>query len=174
MGTHQGPLHRQHELLVRQVAGIIAATLFFNLATIMACGRAAARISSTRPIRLTSAIIQAEDCGRYRERHSLRRLAASERGQSCGLRGQNFGLNLNSFKIGTTYNVSSTSLLGTPDIQLRPIVARSDIESRHAIHQPELFLLRGMSANGPPLPAIYGPAFFNADRALQNFRSMSV
>ena len=40
-----------------------------------------------------------------------------------GPRNQNFGMALNSYKIpGTTYNVSATSLLGTPNIALNPIL----------------------------------------------------
>jgi hypothetical protein len=93
-----------------------------------------------------------------------------------GLRGQNFGLNLNSFKIpGTTYNVSSTSLLGTPDIALRPIVT-CDPKSNLGPHQfinPSCFSFpRNVGENGPAtLPVLYGPAFFNADLGLfKNFQ----
>ena len=52
-----------------------------------------------------------------------------------GIRGQNFGLNLNGYKIpGTTFNVSSTSLLGTPNIQLNPLLT-CDPTANLAPHQ---------------------------------------
>ena len=61
-----------------------------------------------------------------------------------GNRGQNFGMNLNSYKIpGTTFNVSNTSLLGTTNIQLNPAVdLRSEGESRTPpVPQSKLLLL---------------------------------
>ena len=40
-----------------------------------------------------------------------------------GIQGQNFGMNLNGYQIpGTTFNVSNVSLLGTPNIQLNPVL----------------------------------------------------
>jgi hypothetical protein len=92
-----------------------------------------------------------------------------------GIRGQNFGLNLNGYKIpSTTFNVSGTSLLGTPNIQLNPILT-CDPTANLAPHQ---FLNAAcfsfptqIGQNGPTtLPAFYGPAFFNTDLGLfKNF-----
>ena len=61
-----------------------------------------------------------------------------------GQRGQTFGMALNSAKIpGTTQNISSTSLLGTPNITLSPILTcdpRSNLGAE-SVHQPELLQL---------------------------------
>jgi hypothetical protein len=88
----------------------------------------------------------------------------------------NFNLNTNSAKIpGTTFNISNVSLLGTPNIQLNPLVT-CDPTSNLASHQyinPNCFALpTQIGQNGPTvLPAVYGPAFFNADLALfKNFQ----
>ncbi len=92
-----------------------------------------------------------------------------------GQRTNNFSMNLNSYKIpGTTFNVSNVSLLGTPDIVLHPLVT-CDPGKNLAEHQ----YVNGncfaaptqIGQNGPTtLPAIYGPAFFNADLGLfKNF-----
>jgi hypothetical protein len=92
-----------------------------------------------------------------------------------GQRNQNFGLNLNSFKIpGTTFNVSSTSLLGTPNIQLSPILTCDPRENLgpHQFINPSCFSFpTQVGQNGPTtLPVIYGPAFFNADLGIfKNF-----
>ena len=90
-------------------------------------------------------------------------------------RGQNFAMNLNGGKIpGTTFNISSTSLLGTPNIQLNPILT-CDPRQGLAAHQyinPSCFSFPNqVGQNGPTtLPAIYGPAYFNSDLALfKNF-----
>ncbi len=92
-----------------------------------------------------------------------------------GQRGQNFGMNLNGGKIpGTTFNISSTSLLGTPNLQLNPILT-CDPRKGLAPHQyinPSCFAFPNqVGQNGPTtLPAIYGPAYFNSDLALfKNF-----
>ncbi|HEY4088385.1 MAG TPA: carboxypeptidase-like regulatory domain-containing protein [Bryobacteraceae bacterium] len=92
-----------------------------------------------------------------------------------GQRNQNFGLTLNSFKIpGTTFNVSNTSLLGTPNIQLSPILT-CDPRQNLAPHQfinPNCFSFpTQVGQNGATtLPVIYGPAFFNADLGIfKNF-----
>jgi len=85
-----------------------------------------------------------------------------------GQRGQTFSLNLNGAKIpGTTQNISATSLLGTPNITLSPILT-CDPRSGLAPHQyinPSCFTFPNqIGQNGPnTLPAIYGPAYFNAD-----------
>jgi hypothetical protein len=93
-----------------------------------------------------------------------------------GLSGQNFGMNLNSYKIpGTTFNVSNVALLGTPNIQLNPVLT-CDPSSGLATHQyinPNCFSIpTAIGQNGPSvLPAVYGPAFFNSDLGLfKNFQ----
>jgi hypothetical protein len=88
-----------------------------------------------------------------------------------GNRGNNFGMNTNSYKIpGTTFNVSSTSLLGTPNIALRPIVTcdpTSNLGANQYINQNCFAMPTQIGQNGPTtLPVIYGPAFFNTDLGL--------
>jgi hypothetical protein len=92
-----------------------------------------------------------------------------------GNRGNNFSMNTNSYKIpGTTFNVSNTSLLGTPDVALRPLVT-CDPAANLAPHQyvnGNCFAMPAqVGQNGPTtLPVIYGPAFFNTDLGLfKNF-----
>jgi Carboxypeptidase regulatory-like domain len=93
-----------------------------------------------------------------------------------GYQGQAFGMNLNSYKIpGTKFNVSNVSLLGTPDIQLNPVLTCNPT-SNLAAHQyinPNCFSFpTQVGENGPTiLPALYGPAFFNSDLGLfKNFQ----
>jgi hypothetical protein len=92
-----------------------------------------------------------------------------------GQRGQNFGMSLNSFKIpGTTYNVSSTSLLGTPNITLTPILTcdpKSNLAEHQFINASCFSFPTQIGQNGPTtLPVIYGPAYFNPDLGLfKNF-----
>jgi hypothetical protein len=92
-----------------------------------------------------------------------------------GQRGQNFGMNLNSYKIpGTTFNVSGTSLLGTPNIQLNPLLTcdpRSGLQAHEYINQSCFAFPTQIGQNGSTtLPVIYGPAFFNMDLGLfKNF-----
>jgi hypothetical protein len=92
-----------------------------------------------------------------------------------GQRNQNFGLNLNGYKIpGTTFNVSNTSLLGTSNIQLSPILTCDPRENLgpHQYINPNCFSFpTQVGQNGPTtLPVIYGPAFFNADLGIfKNF-----
>lgn len=92
-----------------------------------------------------------------------------------GYRGQNFGLNLNGFKIpGTAQNVSSTSLLGTPNIQLTPILTcdpRSNLGPQQYINSSCFSFPTQIGQNGATtLPVIYGPAYFNSDLGLfKNF-----
>jgi hypothetical protein len=90
--------------------------------------------------------------------------------------GENFGLNLNSYKIpGTTFNASNVSVLGTNDIALHPILTcnpTSNLGHNQYIN-PNCFAIPSTpGANGPTIfPAVYGPAFFNWDLALfKNFR----
>ncbi len=92
-----------------------------------------------------------------------------------GQRGQTFGLALNSFKIpGTTYNVSNTSLLGTPNIALAPILTcdpRQGLTEHQYINQSCFSFPKNIGENGPTtLPVIYGPGYFNADLGIfKNF-----
>jgi hypothetical protein len=92
-----------------------------------------------------------------------------------GQRGQNFSLALNSFKIpGTTQNVSSTSLLGTPNIVLTPILTcdpKSNLGPNQFINPSCFTFPTQIGQNGPTtLPVIYGPSYFNADLGLfKNF-----
>ncbi|MEP6537521.1 MAG: carboxypeptidase-like regulatory domain-containing protein [Bryobacteraceae bacterium] len=93
-----------------------------------------------------------------------------------GLSGQNFGLNTNNTKIpGTTYNISNVSILGTPNIQLNPILTcdpTSNLGPQQYINPACFALPTRQGQNGPTvLPAMYGPAFFNSDLALfKNFQ----
>jgi hypothetical protein len=89
--------------------------------------------------------------------------------------GGNFNLALNGMTIpGTTYNVSNLSILGTPDLQLNPILTCNPTSNlgSHQYINPSCFAVPttpGMSVPGV-LPAIYGPAFFNSDLGIyKNF-----
>ncbi|HXB69463.1 MAG TPA: carboxypeptidase-like regulatory domain-containing protein [Candidatus Acidoferrales bacterium] len=100
-----------------------------------------------------------------------------------GIQGQNFGLNLNGYKIPgsisslnpTGINVSNVSLLGTPNIQLNPVLTcnpASGLATNQYINPSCFSIPTGIGQNGPSvLPAIYGPAFFNSDLGLfKNFQ----
>jgi hypothetical protein len=93
-----------------------------------------------------------------------------------GNRGQNFGMNLNSYKLpGTTFNVSNTSLLGTPNINLSPILTcdpTSNLGPNQYINSSCFTFPKQIGQNGPTtLPVIYGPAFFNTDLGVfKNFQ----
>src|SRR5262249_24035864 len=85
-----------------------------------------------------------------------------------GQRTQTFSLAVNSFKIpGTTQNVSSTSLLGTPNITLSPTLTcdpRQNLGPNQYINASCFSFPRNVGENGTTtLPAIYGPAYFNSD-----------
>jgi hypothetical protein len=90
--------------------------------------------------------------------------------------GGNFGLSLNGMKVpGTNYNISNVSILGTPDIQLNPVLTCNPTSglAQHQYINPNCFAVpTGIGQNGPSvLPAIYGPAFFNANLGLfKNFK----
>ena len=92
-----------------------------------------------------------------------------------GQRGQNFGMALNGLKVpGTTQNISNTTLLGTPNIQLNPILTcdpRANLVEHQFINNACFAYPTQVGQNGPTtLPAIYGPAFFNSDLGLfKNF-----
>lgn len=94
-----------------------------------------------------------------------------------GLSGnQNFNMNLNSAKVpGTNFNISNTSLLGTPNIRLEPLVTcdpRSGLGPHQYINPSCFAVPTEIGVNGPTvLPPIYGPGFFNSDLGLfKNFR----
>ena len=88
----------------------------------------------------------------------------------------NFNLNLNGVNIpGASYVVSNVSLLGTPDIQLNPILTCNPTShlGPHQFINPNCFSFpTQVGQNGPiVLPAIYGPAYFNWDLGLfKNFQ----
>jgi hypothetical protein len=92
-----------------------------------------------------------------------------------GLRAPNFGMALNAFKIpGTNFNVSSTSLLGTPNIALTPILTcdpRSNLGPNQYINASCFSFPRNVGEQGPSiLPPFYGPGYFNSDLGLfKNF-----
>ena len=85
-----------------------------------------------------------------------------------GYQNQNFAMNLNSAKIaGTNFNISNTSLLGTPNIQLNPILTcdpSSGVSGQQYINANCFAAPSQVGENGPTiLPAIYGPGYFNFD-----------
>jgi hypothetical protein len=92
-----------------------------------------------------------------------------------GNRSNNFSMNLNSYKVpGTSFNVSNTSLLGTTDIQLRPLVTcnpTANLAAHQYVNGACFAIPTQIGQNGPTtLPVAYGPAFFNADLGLfKNF-----
>jgi hypothetical protein len=92
-----------------------------------------------------------------------------------GQRTNNFSMNTNSYKIpGTTFNVSSTSLLGTPNIALHPLITcdpKANLTEHQYINQNCFAMPTQTGQNGPTtLPVVYGPAFFNTDLGLfKNF-----
>jgi hypothetical protein len=94
-----------------------------------------------------------------------------------GQRSQTFSMALNSAKIpGTTYNISATSLLGTPNLALNPILT-CDPGANLAPHQyinPSCFTFPNqIGQNGPTtLPVLYGPAYYNFDLGL--FKNISI
>ena len=89
--------------------------------------------------------------------------------------GGNFNMTLNGMTVpGTTYNVSNLSILGTPDLQLNPILTCNPASNlgSHQYVNPNCFAVPTTPGTRVPsvLPAIYGPAFFNSDLGLyKNF-----
>jgi hypothetical protein len=92
-----------------------------------------------------------------------------------GYQGQNFGMNLNGAKIpGTNFAISNVSILGTPDIQLNPILTcnpTSNLGPHQWINGNCFAAPTTIGQNGPTiLPPIYGPAFFSWDTGVfKNF-----
>lgn len=90
--------------------------------------------------------------------------------------GNNFSFNLNGAKIpGTAFNISNVSLLGTPNIQLNPMLTcdpTSNLAPNQYINPSCFSFPTAIGQNGPSvLPAIYGPSFFNSDLGLfKNFQ----
>jgi hypothetical protein len=74
------------------------------------------------------------------------------------------------------YNISNVSLLGTPNIQLNPILTcdpRSGLGSHQYINPSCFSRPTQIGQNGPTmLPAIYGPAYFNWDLGI--FKSFKI
>ncbi|HEY2015066.1 MAG TPA: carboxypeptidase-like regulatory domain-containing protein [Bryobacteraceae bacterium] len=93
-----------------------------------------------------------------------------------GFGNQNFGMNTNSFKIpGTTFNVSNVAILGTPNIQLNPILTcnpSSGLGHNQFINPACFSIPTAIGQNGASvMPPVYGPAFFNWDMGLfKNFQ----
>jgi hypothetical protein len=76
------------------------------------------------------------------------------------------------FKIpGTTYNVSSTSLLGTPNITLMPILTcdpTRNLAEHQYLNAACYSFPTQVGQNGPIMqPVVYGPAYFNTDLSLR-------
>jgi Carboxypeptidase regulatory-like domain len=95
----------------------------------------------------------------------------------------NYSLNLNNAIIPGSIsalnpkgiNISNSSLLGTPDIQLNPIVTCNPTANlaKNQYINPNCFAVpTQVGQNGPTaLPVAYGPAFFNSDLGLwKNFQ----
>ena len=155
MGTHQGPLHHQHELHLRQGDGDSCNHGDFdqfNLANnygVQSGNRthifnAAYSIELGNPVsnkRLPAASSTAGNSPASRRLESGPNLT--------GIQNQNFGMNLNGYKIPgsisaqnpTGINVSNVSLLGTTDIQLNPMLTCNPGvgPGNEPVHQPELF-----------------------------------
>ena len=70
---------------------------------------------------------------------------------------------------GNPYGVSSQSILGTPDVNLQPVLTcnpRSNLGS-HQYLNPSCYALPAVGTNGPYIePYAHGPAFFNSDLSL--------
>ena len=88
---------------------------------------------------------------------------------------RNFSMNLNNSKVpGTNHNISNASILGTPNLALRPLVTcdpRENLGENQYVNGSCFGMPTSIGANGPTvLPPIYGPAFFNWDLGLfKNF-----
>jgi Carboxypeptidase regulatory-like domain len=95
---------------------------------------------------------------------------------------QNFGMNLNGAIIPGSVSaqnpkgiaINNISILGTPDIQLNPILTcnpTSNLKSHEFINASCFAAPTQVGQNGPTiLPAMYGPSYFNWDMGLfKNF-----
>ncbi len=118
-----------------------------------------------------------KDCRRHRQRLAgFRAFCRLQSGANLtGNRTNNFGMNTNSYKIpGTTFNVSNASLLGTPNLALRPLITcdpTANLGPQQYLNQDCFAMPTQVGENGPTtLPVVYGPGFFNADLGLfKNF-----
>jgi hypothetical protein len=94
-----------------------------------------------------------------------------------GYQNQNFGMNLNNANIpNTNFAISNVSLLGTPDIQLNPVLTcdpGSGLKAHQYINGNCFAVPTQIGQNGPTiLPALYGPAYFNWDMGV--FKSFAI
>lgn len=93
-----------------------------------------------------------------------------------GQRTETFGMSLNGAKIpGTTFNSSSASILGTPDITLSPVLTCNPLANLgpNQYMNPTCFSFpKVIGQNGPTiLPTMYGPSYFNSDLGIfKNFQ----
>lgn len=71
---------------------------------------------------------------------------------------------------GSPYGVSSQSILGTPDVNLQPLLTcnpRSNLGA-HQYLNPKCFALPAVGTNGPYIqPYAHGPAYFNSDITIE-------
>jgi hypothetical protein len=92
-----------------------------------------------------------------------------------GFQNQNYAMNLNNAVIpGTNFAISNVSILGTPNIQLNPLVTcdpRKGLAPHQYINGSCFAAPTQVGQNGPTvLPAVYGPGYFNWDMGLfKNF-----
>jgi len=90
----------------------------------------------------------------------------------------NMSLSLNGLSAqipGTSYNISNLSILGTPDIQLNPVLTcnpRAGLGPHQFINASCFAAPTTIGQNGPIIiPPMYGPAFFNWDMGIfKNFK----
>jgi hypothetical protein len=87
----------------------------------------------------------------------------------------NFGEPSGAYLPGTNFGLSGTSILGTPNLQLTPIVTcnpTANLAPHQFINGSCFAMPTQVGQNGPTtLPAIYGPWFFNSDLGLfKNFQ----
>jgi hypothetical protein len=87
---------------------------------------------------------------------------------------ENFGANYGQALLSSGFAVSNTSILGTNDLQLNPVVTCNPIANLqpHQFVNGACFGLPSAGHYGPTvLPAYYGPWFFNSDLGLfKNFQ----
>jgi len=92
-----------------------------------------------------------------------------------GFQSENFGMTVNGADIpGTNFLISNVSILGTPDMQLNPILTcnpPANLATHQYINGSCFALPTQVGQNGPTIvPPIYGPAFFDTDLGIfKNF-----
>jgi len=70
----------------------------------------------------------------------------------------------------TAYSVTSQSILGTPDVNLQPVLTCNPTShlASHQFLNPNCFAVPGLGTNGQYIePYAHGPAFFNSDLSLE-------